>query len=70
MNATKTYLTDTRGIEYSRIVTLDGGYHEAPTTESLDRPKRQHTAPSKSDLRSFGNQSPDKKRNRRPNETL
>jgi hypothetical protein len=33
MNATKIYLVDTRGIEDSRIVTLDGGYREAPTTE-------------------------------------
>jgi hypothetical protein len=33
MNMSKTYLVDTRGIEASRIVTLDGGYREAPTTE-------------------------------------
>lgn len=33
MNATKTYLVDTRGIEGSRIVTVDGGHREALTTE-------------------------------------
>ncbi|HEV8591064.1 MAG TPA: hypothetical protein VGQ55_03105, partial [Pyrinomonadaceae bacterium] len=31
--ASKTYLGDIRGIEYDRIVTLDGGYREAPMTE-------------------------------------
>jgi hypothetical protein len=33
MNATKTYLIDTRGIEESRIVTVDGGYREHATTQ-------------------------------------
>jgi hypothetical protein len=33
MNMSKTYLVDTRGIEASRIVTVDGGYREVATTE-------------------------------------
>lgn len=32
-SASKTYLGDIRGIEYSRIVTIDGGYREQPMTE-------------------------------------